>query len=212
MALGGSPGAGVVILTTAVEGDILYQRNGEKPVKVKMVPIGDVKPYPNNPRINAGAVEGVAASLKQFGWQQPIVVDSSMVIVVGHTRLLAAQMLEQKKVPVTIADKLSDSKIAAYRLADNRTGEFAFWDVGLLELELDALKGADDIDLKPFNMDEYLAGPEPDVKKKGELDEAELWPVYRVKLPPEFFNQFMDALGELEGQPWEKLKALVDKK
>ena len=64
-----------------------------------MMPIGDVKPYANNPRNNKDAVDKVAASLKEFGFRQPIVVDKNMVVIAGHTRLLAAKKLKSSCIP-----------------------------------------------------------------------------------------------------------------
>jgi len=100
-------------------------------------------------------VSGVAASLKEYGWQQPIVVDSEMVVVVGHTRLLAAQQLGFEMVPVHIASDLSPQQIKAYRLADNRVGENATWDNELLKIEFDDLESDGfDLDLTGFTADE----------------------------------------------------------
>lgn len=62
-------------------------------MKIKSVPIDQVKPYERNPRNNAGAIEKVASSLREFGWQQPIVVDKEFVVIAGHTRLAAAKSL-----------------------------------------------------------------------------------------------------------------------
>lgn len=112
-------------------------------MKVIEVPIDQVKPYENNPRVNDDAVEVTANSIKEFGWQQPIVVDKDNVIIVGHTRLKAARKLKLKKVPVVIADNLSDEQVKAYRLADNKTGELAEWDVKLLQIELDDILNLD---------------------------------------------------------------------
>lgn len=108
-------------------------------VKVKNVKIQEIKPYENNPRDNDKAVEGVAKSLQEFGWQQPIVVDKDNVIIVGHTRYKAATKLGYKEVPVTVADNLSPEKVKAYRLADNKTGENAIWDNKKLLKELESL-------------------------------------------------------------------------
>lgn len=84
-----------------------------------------VHPYDKNPRnISQEAVDKVAASIKEFGFQQPIVVDDNMVVIVGHTRLKAAKQLGLKWVPVTVAKGLTDEQIRAYRLADNKTNEF----------------------------------------------------------------------------------------
>lgn len=103
---------------------------------IETVPIDSVIPYARNPRKNTGAIAKVAASLKEFGWQQPIVVDKDMVVIVGHTRLEAARTLTWTEVPIVKALNLSPEQAKAYRIADNRTGEEAQWDFELLKLEL----------------------------------------------------------------------------
>ena len=99
-----------------------------------------ISPYPGNPRQNDGAVAKVAASIKEFGFRQPIVVDEQMVVIVGHTRLLAAKSLGLETVPVHIARGLSPTKVRAYRIADNRTNEEADWDLDKLRAELEGLR------------------------------------------------------------------------
>ena len=124
-------------------------------MKVQTVPIAGVVPYARNPRKNLGAVAKVAASLREFGWRQPIVVDSEMVVVVGHTRLLAAQQLGMLEVPIHIAEGLTANQIKAYRLADNRVHEEAEWDDDLLALEIADLRDAGlDLALTGFDDDE----------------------------------------------------------
>ena len=109
-------------------------------MKLELWNIDKPIPYINNARkINQEAVDKVAASLKEFGWQQPIVVDSSNTIIVGHTRLKAARKLGYKEVPVHIAKDLSKNQVKAYRLADNRTGEYTDWDEALLSIEIKEL-------------------------------------------------------------------------
>lgn len=105
-------------------------------MQVQTWSIGDVHPYHNNPRNNAATVKPVANSIKEFGWQQPIVVDKDGVIIVGHTRYKAAKMLKLKEVPVVVADNLTEDQVKAYRIADNSTGEVADWDIPLLNVEL----------------------------------------------------------------------------
>ena len=123
-------------------------------MKVALVDIKRVVPYARNPRKNELAVAKVAASLKEFGWRQPIVVDSEMVIVVGHTRYLAAMQLEMEKVPVHVAEGLSPSQVKAYRIMDNRSHEDSEWDDSLLALELADLKEEDfDLELTGFDED-----------------------------------------------------------
>ena len=106
-------------------------------LRVTRLPLADLTPYPKNPRhITPAAVNAVAESLAAFGWQQPIVIDPKKVIVAGHTRCLAALQLGWTHAPtVTIAAKHA----RAYRLADNRSGEFSTWNLDLLGGELAAL-------------------------------------------------------------------------
>ena len=119
-------------------------------MKVEIKSIDEVTPYENNPRNNDQAVDAVANSIKEFGWQQPIVVDKNMIIIVGHTRYKAAKKLGLTKIPVVVATNLSDEQAKAYRLADNKSGELADWNEDLLT---DELGGIDDIDMSDFGFD-----------------------------------------------------------
>lgn len=112
-------------------------------MKVENWPIELVKPYENNPRKNDDAVEKVANSIREFGWQQSIVVDGDGVVIVGHTRLKAAMMLGLSEVPVTVAEGLTENQVQAYRLADNKTGELASWDWVKLNDELEQIDWLD---------------------------------------------------------------------
>src|SRR5450631_3526468 len=107
---------------------------------IEMRPISSIKPYENNPRINEAAVDAVAASIREFGFRQPIVVDEEGVIIVGHTRYKAALKLGMTEVPVHVAKGLSPAQAKAYRLADNQTATIATWDDDKLPLELAALQ------------------------------------------------------------------------
>jgi DNA modification methylase len=124
-----------------------------KTFDVELRKIDDITPYERNPRINDGAVDAVAESLRQFGFRQPIVVDADGVIVCGHTRYKAAMKLGLAKVPVHIATDLSPEQIRAYRIADNKTGELAEWDFEILPIEIAELAGGD-LDLSDFGFDE----------------------------------------------------------
>jgi site-specific DNA-methyltransferase (adenine-specific) len=124
-------------------------------MEIIQMKIADVIPYERNPRINDGAVEAVAASIKEFGWRAPIVVDENHVIICGHTRLLAAKHLGLETVPVHVAKGLTPEQVKAYRIADNKTGEIAEWDYDLLPLELADLQNMDfDLSLLGFDADE----------------------------------------------------------
>ena len=111
-------------------------------------------PYARNARkISQKAIDKVASSIQEFGWQQPLVVDSSNVVIAGHTRLLAAQKLGLKEVPVHVADGLTDGQVKAYRLMDNRSHEEAKWDFELIAAELS--------DLQACSIDLLLTGFDP---------------------------------------------------
>ncbi len=124
-------------------------------MKIEMWPLDRVRPYEHNPRNNDGAVDAVAASIKEFGFSQPIVVDSDSVIIVGHTRLKAAQKLGLDRVPVVVASHLTPDQVRAYRIADNKTAEIADWNYDLLPIELSALQEANyDLGLLGFSSEE----------------------------------------------------------
>ena len=132
-------------------------------MEVQLVNIDDVKPYQANPRINDQAVDAVAASLREYGFRQPIVVDADGVIIVGHTRWKAAKKLGLAKVPVHVAKDLSAEKVKAYRIADNQTNTLAEWDYELLPIELKDLQSADyNLDLLGFSADDLAKILNPD--------------------------------------------------
>src|ERR1700752_792927 len=103
---------------------------------VELRSLSEINPYPGNPRINDQAVDAVAASIREFGFRQPIVVDEAGVIIAGHTRYKAALKLGLEKVPVHVATGLSAAQIKAYRIADNQTASLSQWNYDLLPLEL----------------------------------------------------------------------------
>jgi len=126
-----------------------------KTFDVELRPLDAITPYEGNPRINDDAVDAVAASLTEFGFRQPIVVDANGVIIVGHTRWKAAKKLGLAKVPVHMATDLPPEKVKAYRIADNQTATLAEWDLDLLPIELKDLQQADyDLDLLGFDEEE----------------------------------------------------------
>src|SRR5437870_10333803 len=110
-------------------------------MQIEMRPLSSIKPYANNPRINDPGVDAVAASIRQFGFRQPVVVDEQGVIIVGHTRYKAALKLGLQEVPVHVAVGLTAAQAKAYRLADNQTATLSQWDDDKLPLELAELQG-----------------------------------------------------------------------
>jgi DNA modification methylase len=136
-------------------------------LKVCWWPIDKPIPYARNSRkIPDRAIDKVAASIKEFGWRQAIVVDKDGVIICGHTRLLAARKLGLKQVPVHVADNLTSAQVKAYRLMDNRSHEETEWDLELLGPELEELHALDfDLELTGFDpneIDDFLSDPDVD--------------------------------------------------
>jgi DNA modification methylase len=131
-------------------------------MKIQLRKVSEIKPYANNPRINEQAVEAVAASIREFGFRQPIVIDEDGVIVVGDTRYKAALKLGLEKVPVHVAQGLTPAQIKAYRVADNQCASLSDWDYDRLPLELAELQKMDfDLNLTGFSGEELLRLLEP---------------------------------------------------
>ena len=144
--------------------------------EIKVVPIGEVKPYPNNPRDNEKAVPAVAASIERFGFRNPILVDGDGVIIEGHTRRLAALKLGMKEVPVVYATDLTPDEVDALRVVDNKTAELADWDMDKLAEEMAKLPGFDFGDFG-FDMGDFLhtgtGGGMTDADDVPDVDAAE---------------------------------------
>lgn len=136
----------------------------------------DIHPYEKNPRHNEPAVDSVAASIKEFGFKVPIIIDNQNVIVCGHTRYKAATKLGMTEVPCIKADDLTEEQIKAFRLADNKVSELAEWDFQLLGEELEGIT----MDMEQFGFtmpeeefevveDEVPDLPEEPKSKRGDM-------------------------------------------
>ena len=128
------------------------------------MPIDEIIPYANNPRNNDDAVDKVAASIAEFGFKVPVILDSNNVIVAGHTRVRAAKKLKLDTVPVIMADDLTEAQVKAFRLADNKVSEFATWDMEKLDLELADLE---DLNMTEFGFDVAADHSEPTWDENG---------------------------------------------
>ena len=137
--------------------------------------LDELREYENNPRNNANAVAAVAASIKEFGFKNPIVIDAAGVIIAGHTRAKAAAQLGLASVPCIIADDLTEDQIRAFRLADNKTGELAEWDFEKLEFELEQLR---EMDMAAFGF--TLDDEQTDEAKEREDLSAKVNAIYEV--------------------------------
>ena len=172
-------------------------------MNIQEMEISKIIPYINNPRKNLN-IDKVASSIKEFGFQQPIVIDEENIIIVGHTRFEAAKKLGLEKVPVTIA-KLSKNQAKAYRIADNRLNQDASWDTKLLNLEFNDLIGDNyNLDHLGFTNDEldnlFLKdekGSEEELNPDDFPDEE----ISDVKMVQLFFNKEND----------EKFRQAIDK-
>jgi len=136
-------------------------------MEIKQIRLEHLKEYENNPRQNDEAVDKVAESIKKFGFKVPIIVDSDLEIIAGHTRKKAALKLGLDEAPVIVADDLNDEHIKAFRLADNKVAEFSEWDMELLMSELEEIE----IDMENFGFDELeKIEIEPDEEDTSSVD------------------------------------------
>ncbi|URJ59031.1 DNA modification methylase [Paenibacillus polymyxa] len=124
-------------------------------MEIKFVNVETLIPYIKNARNNEKAIDYVATSIQSYGFKNPILIDSNNEIIAGHTRLLAAKKLGLKQVPTILVDDLTPEQVKAFRIADNKTAEYADWNFELLAQELEELKLADyDLSLTGFDMSE----------------------------------------------------------
>lgn len=112
--------------------------------KVSIKPLKDLIPYARNSRKHSNAqIDQIAASMREWGWTNPVLVDENNTILAGHGRVMAAQKLGIENCPVIIAAGWSDDKKRAYVIADNKISENSSWDEDLLKIEIDDLGGFD---------------------------------------------------------------------
>lgn len=154
-------------------------------MEIENIPVSEIIPYEKNPRKNEKAVDIVAKSIKEFGFKWPIMVDKDNVIIAGHTRFKAAMKLGLTEVPVIWADDLTEDQIKAFRIMDNKSHEYADWNIDLLKLELEDLKQSNyDLDFTGFSENELSKIipsnfeeqelPDP-TKPKYEVKRGEIW-------------------------------------
>lgn len=158
-------------------------------MQIEYIDIDELIPYANNPRNNDGeAVDRVAASISEYGFKNPIIIDKNNVIVAGHTRMKAAKKLHIDKVPIIRADDLTPAQIKAFRLAENRVSEYASWDNELLAIELEELQDLEfDLDLTGFEdweLDDLLNLGEETSDSGESLDENRETLQERFIVPP----------------------------
>ena len=123
-------------------------------MEIDKIPIAEIIPYDKNPRKNDTAVDIIAKSIKEYGFKVPIILDKDNVVITGHTRLKAAKKLGITEVPVLWADDLTPKQVKAFRIMDNKTHEYSYWDYDLLKSEV--------MELKEMKMDLDLIGFTPE--------------------------------------------------
>lgn len=138
-------------------------------MELKKLKLTEIKPYGKNPRKNDGAVDAVAESIKQCGYCSPIVVDENYEVLAGHTRLKALKKLGRKECEVVVKEGLTEEQKQKYRILDNKTGEFAEWDLDVLQEQLKDL----DFDGFDFGFAQYNVSDINIVERKDLSDTLE---------------------------------------
>lgn len=139
--------------------------------------IKELKPYKKNAKKHPKEqVERIANSIKEFGFTQPVIIDSNNCVVAGHGRILGAKKAGLTQVPTVMLESLTEEQIKAYRLVDNKLNE-SDWDFSLLDEELGIL--SDDIDMELFGFDEDMSDEELE-KKKIEFEIKEKYEVHII--------------------------------
>ena len=172
-------------------------------MEIEYVKVSDLKPYERNAKIHtAEQVDYIANSIREFGWQQPVVIDSDNVIVIGHGRVLAAKQLELKEVPCVRASELTKEQIKALRIADNKTNE-SEWDSALLDLDMLDL----DIDMSMFGFESLDEELEKNQNKEKMLKSMELKTFEHYDYVVFVFKNQMDWLNVVNAFGLEKVDA-----
>lgn len=137
-------------------------------LKIEYLPVGDLKPYKRNARKHETKdITAIKASIKEFGFDDPIGIWKDNIIIEGHGRLLAAKELGMPEVPCIRLDHLTDEQRRAYALAHNRTAELSEWDFDVQAAELQEIN---DIDMSEFGFFEYDWDKGADADAHGEMD------------------------------------------
>lgn len=204
---------------------------GEWPEDIERWPIDEVHPYVNNPKEHPDEqVEKIASSIKNYGWDQPIVVDGDGEIIKGHGRRQAAQVLGLDEVPVIVREDLGEAEKKAARIADNRTAESA-WDAQTLATEFEVLQEDEALEMDveeatAFDQDEVedyferMDRPEED-EWLDEFDDDQMEPDSEpgdsedkkhitLLLPESRHEQLMDHLDSYEGGKDDSFVAWMD--
>lgn len=161
-----------------INGKMTVAQPIQKTMKIEVRPISEIKPYENNPR-NITGIDSLCASLREFGFRQPLVVNADGVIVVGHRRYFAAQKIGLTEIPVHVAHDLTPAQIKAYRLADNRLAEDGVWNHEMLMGELSELS-LESFDFAQFGFDDNYLLPITEAEKSAKAKKSKTKTKLRV--------------------------------
>lgn len=144
-------------------------------MNVEVRNINELKAYANNPRKNEKGIPEVAKSIKEFGFRNPVLIDENDEIIAGHTRIEAAKTLGITEVPTIKITDLTEEQVKAFRIADNRTGEFSQWDFEKLQGEFETLGEMDfELDSTGFTeKDRGIISLDPEEEKEESESEIE---------------------------------------
>lgn len=164
-------------------------------MNIEYIPLGEIKPYENNPRVNDDAVKYVVNSIKEFGFKVPIVIDKKNVIIAGHTRFKAAKDLGLEKVPCIRANDLSEDQVKAFRIADNKVSEFSRWDLEKLNVELDSI----DLNMNEFGFSEFnIEVPRFDELERKSDNEENNKKNFTIKIVFETYEEWLKNENEIK--------------
>lgn len=166
--------------------------------QVEWLDVNSLTPYAKNARHNDKTVPYLKNSIQRFGFKVPLVIDSSGVVVTGHTRLKAALELGMSKVPCVRASDLTEEEIRAFRLADNKIQEISEWDADLLDAEILELKelgvNMDELGFEDIGKDWGDIAPIDGEKEAPSLEGAHN--VIKVVAPADSDDETIEAIRE----------------
>ena len=168
-------------------------------MEIKNIQTSELIPYANNSRKHSSEqVKQIAKSISEFGFTQPILVDENNTVLAGHGRLLAAQSIGIKQVPVIILPSLTGNQKKAYVIADNKIAENSEWDVDALKLELDFLhQNSFDISVIPFSDKELtkLFDQFADIEITDEADDVDDISLFTIECRKDDFYEIVDSIN-----------------
>ena len=191
------------------------------PQRFERWPVEQLVPYERNARTHSDEqVARIAASIQEFGFVSPILVDGSSGIVAGHGRLMAAKSLGLREVPVVVVDHLSEAQRRAYVIADNQLALIAGWDDELLKAELSELEGMEfDLTLLGWGDDlpDFAQEPDYSVLEEDELDDqldemaAGVKKAIQIEFEPEHYEEAQELVKFWRGRDAYVGMMLMDK-